>query len=118
MADADGVVGLEVGKGVGELAEGAADAVVFGVVGGGCDGVAAADCGGEVVLVGFVGCEVDFSEELGFVIFEFTPGSIRREVNREKGAAYTMIGGGEGKANLKSCGLRHGLCMYFICALN
>ena len=71
MPDADRVVGREVGEGVCELAEGAADAVVFWVVGWVGDCVAAADGGGAVVGVGFVGCEVDFSEELLLVVFEF-----------------------------------------------
>lgn len=69
MADTDGVVRGEVGERVRELAEGAADAVVFGVVGGGGDVVAAADGAGVVGGVGFVGCEVDFSEELLLVVF-------------------------------------------------
>lgn len=48
-----------------ELFEKTAEAVVFCVVGGTLDAVAAADCGGEVGGVGFVGCEVDFAEEPG-----------------------------------------------------
>lgn len=48
-----------------ELTEGAADFVVFGVVGGLGDGVAAADGGGVVVGVGFVGCEIDLWWERG-----------------------------------------------------
>ena len=35
------------------------------------DGVAAADGGGAVVAVAFVGGEVDLFEEFGFVVFEF-----------------------------------------------
>lgn len=68
MLDAYRVRRLEGCEGVRELAQGAADAVVFGVVGGGGDGVAAADGGGVVVGVGFVGREVDLwglSEERG-----------------------------------------------------
>ena len=48
---------------MGELAEGAGEAVVFGVVGGELDAVAAQDGGFAVVVVGFVGGEVDFAEE-------------------------------------------------------
>lgn len=44
---------------MGELAQGAAYFVVFGVVGGVGDGVAAADGGRVVVGVAFVGYEVD-----------------------------------------------------------
>ena len=54
-----------------DLAEGAADAVVFCVVGGVCDCVASADGGGAVVVVGFVGGEIDFAEELLLVVLEF-----------------------------------------------
>lgn len=43
--------------------EGAAETVVFCVVGGLLDAVAAADCGGAMGGVGFVGCEVNFAEE-------------------------------------------------------
>lgn len=48
-----------------ELSQRAADFVVFGVVGGGCDGVPAADGGGVVVGVGFVGCEIDLMGRRG-----------------------------------------------------
>lgn len=65
MLQAHGVGGLEVREGMREGFEGAAEAVVFGVVGGGLDAVPAADGGGAVVGVGLVGCEVDFSEESG-----------------------------------------------------
>lgn len=44
--------------------------VVFGVVVGVLDCVAPTDCGGVVVGVAFVGGEVDFFEELGFVVLE------------------------------------------------
>ena len=71
MADADGVVRVEVGEGMGELPQGTADAVIFGVVGRVGDGVAAADGGGVVVGIGFVGGEVNFAEELLLVVFEF-----------------------------------------------
>ena len=57
------VLGIELGELVGELAEGTAEPVVFGVVGGGLDAVAAQDGGFAVVVVGFVGGEVDFAEE-------------------------------------------------------
>lgn len=50
-----------------ERLEGAAEAVVFRVIGGGLDAVATADGGGQVRGVGFVGREVDFAEESGFV---------------------------------------------------
>lgn len=63
MLEAHGVLGIELGELVGELTERAADAVVFGVVGGGLDAVAAEDGGFAVVVVGFVGGEVDFAEE-------------------------------------------------------
>lgn len=63
MLEAHGVLRVELGELVGELAEGAAEPVVFGVVGGGLDAVAAQDGGFAVVVVGFVGGEVDFAEE-------------------------------------------------------
>lgn len=44
--------------------------VVFGVVVGVLDGVSPANGGGVVVRVAFVGGEVDFFEEFGFVVFE------------------------------------------------
>jgi len=50
---------LEGGEGVGELAQGTAYFVVFGVVRGVGDGVATADGGGVVVGVALVGCEID-----------------------------------------------------------
>lgn len=65
MLQAHGVRGLEVGQGVCEGFERATEAVVFGVVGGRLDAVAAADGGGAVGRVGLVGCEVDFSKESG-----------------------------------------------------
>lgn len=63
MFQAHGVGGFEVRQRMGEGFEGAAKPVVFGVVGGVLDGVAAADGGGAVGGVGFVGGEVDFAEE-------------------------------------------------------
>ena len=55
-----------------ELAHGAAEDIVFAVVEGVGEVVAAAygmfAMGGSV---GFVGDEVDFAEEFGFVVFEF-----------------------------------------------
>ena len=44
--------------------------VVFGVVVGVLDRVAPTDGGGVVVGIAFVGCEVDFFEEFGFVVLE------------------------------------------------
>ena len=69
MFDSYRVLGIELGELVGELAERAAEPVVFGVVGGGLDAVAAQDGGFAVGVVGFVGGEVDFAEE---------PGSLRQ----------------------------------------
>lgn len=54
-----------------ELAEGTADAVVFLVVGGVLDGVAAEDGRVAVVVVAGVGGEVDLAEELLLVVLEF-----------------------------------------------
>lgn len=54
-----------------ELSELAAETVVFRVVAGALDYVAPADFGGAVLRVGFVGCEVDFAQELLLVVFEF-----------------------------------------------
>lgn len=65
MLQTHGVRGLQVGEGVREGFEGAAEAIVLRVVGGRLDAVAAADGGGEVRGVGFVGREVDFAEESG-----------------------------------------------------
>lgn len=69
MAAADGVGGVEGREFVSEGFQGAAEAVVGCVVGRLLDVVAAADCGLAVVVVGFVGDEVDFSEEFLFVVF-------------------------------------------------
>lgn len=66
-----GIGGVERGEQMGQLAQGAAESVVLGVVVGRGDCVAAGDGGGAVRGVGGVGCEVDFSEELLFVVFEF-----------------------------------------------
>lgn len=63
MFQAHGVGGFEVRQRMGEGFQGAAEPVVFGVVGGVLDGVAAADGGGAVGGVGFVSGEVDFAEE-------------------------------------------------------
>lgn len=54
-----------------ELPEGTTDAVVFLVVGGVLDGVAAEDGRVAVVVVAGVGGEVDFAEELLLVVLEF-----------------------------------------------
>lgn len=54
-----------------ELAKGAADAVVFLVVGGVLDGIAAEDGGVAVVIVRGVGGKVDLAEELLLVVLEF-----------------------------------------------
>ncbi len=45
-----------------QLAKGAADAVVFAVVGGLLDGISAEDGGFAVGIIGGVGCEIDFAE--------------------------------------------------------
>lgn len=63
MFQAHGVGGFEGRQRMGEGFQGAAEPVVFGVVGGVLDGVATADGGGAVGGVGFVGGEVDFAEE-------------------------------------------------------
>lgn len=65
------VVGRESGELVGQLTKGTADAVVFLVVGGVLDGVAAEDGCVAVVVVRGVGGEVDLAEELGLVVLEF-----------------------------------------------
>lgn len=64
MFDPYRIRGFEGGEGVGELAQGTAYLVVFGVVGGVGDGVAAADGGGVVVGVALIGCEIDLWGEL------------------------------------------------------
>lgn len=51
-----------------ELSEGAADTVVGAVVGGFLDAVSAEDGGFAVVVVGFVGCEVNFPKEPGNIL--------------------------------------------------
>jgi hypothetical protein len=91
MLAPEGVRGVEVREAVGELAQGAAELVVFAVVVGlrgvvrrciqekslgmliTCllDGVAADYGGLSVVLVALVGCEVDFFEQLLLVVLEF-----------------------------------------------
>jgi len=71
VAAANGIGGLQRGELVRELAEGAAEPVVGGVVGRVLDGVAP-DYGGVAVgVVGGVGGEVDFAEEALLVVFEF-----------------------------------------------
>lgn len=67
MLQANGVGGFEVGEGVRERLEGAAKAVVFRVVRGRLNTVAAAGGGGEVRGIGLIGREVDFAEESGEV---------------------------------------------------
>lgn len=62
--------------------QGAAEAVVLCVVGGGLDAVAAADCGGEVGGVGFVGCEIDFAEESVGRVEMVVSREVRREGRR------------------------------------
>lgn len=65
------VIGRESSELMCELAQGTADAVVFLVVGGVLDGVAAEDGRVAVVVVAGVGGEVDLSEELLLVVLEF-----------------------------------------------
>lgn len=95
MLEAYGVGRIEGGEGVCELAETAADAVVFCVVGGVLDGVASADGGGVVVGVGFVGGEVDFAEEFLFVVFEFAAvvGLVSGSLGEGRRGSYTMVKG-------------------------
>lgn len=71
MPLSNGVGGLEGGEFVGELAKGAAEAVVGAVVGGLADCVATEDSGVAVIVVGGVSCEVNFAEETLFVMAEF-----------------------------------------------
>lgn len=56
---------------MGQLAQGAADAVVFLVVGGVLDGIAAEDSRVAVVVVACVGGEVDLTEKLRLMMLEF-----------------------------------------------
>ena len=73
LLEAEGGVGRELGEEVGELAEAAAQGVVLAIVERVGEVVAAADgvfaVGGRAV--GFVGDEVDFAEEFGFMVFQF-----------------------------------------------
>lgn len=54
---------------MGQLAQRSAQLVVFAVVGGVLQVVARADERFAMVVVGFVGVEVDFAKELFFVVF-------------------------------------------------
>lgn len=54
-----------------ELPQRAAYAIVFGIVVWVLDRVPATDGGGMVIGIGFIGGEIDFSEELLLVVFEF-----------------------------------------------
>jgi hypothetical protein len=68
---AERIRGVEVREAVGELAHGAAQLVVLAVVVAALDGIAAHDGRLAVVIVGFVGVEVDLLEELLLVVLEF-----------------------------------------------
>ena len=97
LFDAEGGGGGQLGEEVGELAELAAEGVIFGVVERVCEVVAAADGVFAVrgVAVGFVGYQVDFAKEFRFVVFEFADHCCGRELGAE--------GGGEGfRARAKS----------------
>ena len=65
------VAGVEVRKLVCKRAERATETVVRGVVGGLLNAVALDDEGITVAVVGFVGGEVDFTEEFMLVVFKF-----------------------------------------------
>jgi len=70
VADTNGVGGFESCQLVGELAERAAKTVVGSVVGRLADCIATEDGSVAVVVVGGVGCEVDFAEETLLVMAE------------------------------------------------
>lgn len=67
---ANGIIGLEFGQAMGELAEGATKAIVFAIVCWFLDSVSAEDGGFTVIVVGFVRVKVYFSKELLLVMLE------------------------------------------------